>query len=42
MRENGKNFRQFHAELYPRIFANFDAIGEGMKYRRPIQIKYYL
>ena len=42
MRGNGKNFRQFHDELHPRIFANFIAIGKGLKYRRPIQIKYYL
>ena len=41
-RENQTCLCQFDAELYLRFFANFDANGEGLKPRRPIQIKYYL
>ena len=41
-RENQTCLCQFDAELNLRFLANFDANVEGLKPRRPIQIKYYL
>ena len=41
-RENQTCLCQFDAELYLRFFASLDANGEGLKPRRPIQIKYYV